>query len=84
MNKIHANPLNLDCWRFNPQADVVGYMYDIRNEGDYKEHRLAPLPRAIATYSDRTPGVDFNDSHVLRRRYGWAPYQVWLVVTSSC
>ena len=53
-------------------------MYDIRNEGDYKEHRLAPPKRAIVSYNDRTPGVDFNDSQVLRRhrRYGWAAYQV--------
>ena len=58
------------------QADVAGYMYDIRGEKDYKEHRLPPLPREIKSYSDRTPGVDFNDSRLLLRRgYGWASYQ---------
>ena len=61
-----------------------GYIYDIRSEADYKEHRLPESPpRAVTSYSDRTPGVDFGQSQILRRRYGWAPYRVRSLIVSS-
>ncbi len=54
-----------------------GYLYDIRGEGDHKEHRLPESPaRAAKSYADQAPGVDFGQSQILRRRHGWAPYRV--------
>ncbi len=60
-------------------------MYDIRSEADFKEHRLPKFPpRDITSYADRTPGVDFGQSQILRRRFGWAPYRVRLQSVESC
>ncbi len=60
----------------NFQARVDGYLYDIRGEGDHKEHRLPETPRPVTSYADQVPGVDFGQSQILRRRHGWAPYRV--------
>ena len=63
-------------WR-NLQAHVEGYIYDIRSEGDFKEHRLpGPPARPVKSFADQPPGVDFGQSQILRRRHGWAPYRV--------
>ena len=59
-------------------------MYDIRSEADYKEHRLPESPRDITSYADRTAGVDFGQSQILRRRFGWAPYRVSLLSMEPC